>query len=1721
MRSDLTAGQRRVAAARRPRAAAFWTSRLAGATAVGFPADRPVDDRAPHRHTAELPLDAGTGARLEAVSRGNAEAAAVLLAAAALALLRSYAGVDDLVVGRLPGDPGALAGIVPLRATLTDDDSLAAVAARLGAAAGESRPYEDYPVELVAAPPEVVVLGDTAPADDRLPAADTFIGFGPARRSIVVRVDGGRFLPESARLLAERCRTLLAAALTAPREPLAGLDLRTEDDRRITEAANDTAYPFPDRVTLGELFARTMRDRPARTAIVTAGRSWTYAELDRVTARLAARLRSGGVGRDVVVGVLAERSFAALAGIVAVLRAGGAYLPLDPSLPRERLAHMVSDSRTRLVLADAASAGRLPGTGATVITLDEAVREAFDAEPAEPVPLGSPGDAAYVIYTSGSTGLPKGVVVEHRSVVNRLHWMQRAYPLGADDVVLHKTPTAFDVSVWELFWWLIEGATVCLLPPRGEREPEAIVDAIDRHGVTVTHFVPTMLGAFLDYVGTSGATSRLASLRRVFASGEALGRHHVTAFHRLGTGAELVNLYGPTEATVDVSHHRTAADDTVVPIGLPIDNTRLYVLDAAGRELPVGMPGELYIAGAGLARGYLHREELTAERFVTGPLPGEDRAYRTGDLVRRLPDGAIEYLGRIDFQVKLRGYRVEPGEIEQRLLAHPEVTDAVVVLRTGDDGQGRLYGYVVPAGEVTEDDLRAHAAVTLPAYMVPERIVPLAAFPLSPNGKLDRSALPEPAARTTEYVPPGTDAERALAGIWAEALGVERVGATDSFFALGGNSIHFVSVLAKARKEGMEFTFQQLFAHPTVRELAAGVGEAATGDALPTEFGPFELIGDHDRALIPEGIEDAYPMAMLQSGLIYQSEIMHGNTSYHDIISYLIRSSIDPALFREAVRILVERNPIFRTSYHLHEYSEYLQLVHERIEELPLVVHDIRHLDTRKQDAWYDEWFHREQNRPFAWDEPGLFRFHIHILSDGLYRYSVSQHNSALDGWSINQVHVQLFGIYYALLEGRTVETPRAVNHLRNFIGLERHAIGSPDFREFWRKALEGRPRTEIPRLRPAAADDRLDVVFRDIDLPEGLSDRVVALAGRLGVPVKNVLLAAHLRVHTLLCGDLDVITGYEHGGRPELPGADRALGVFLNTMPLRVTVEEGSWTDLIRQTYRSEAELLPYRRYPMAKVKQDQRTTDPLFETVFNFTHFHSLKALKELPEFALLDVRAAAITEFPLRAEFSQHFYTDEVQLSLHYHTGVFDAGHIERIGGYYRRALTHMVDTPDAPHHSAVLLDEAELAELAAFSAGHPDGPRVVDAAGGTAAPIGTTGDVVVAGRPTGRRGYWRPDGVLAFADPDGPPAAAVRAPSAPAATRPTAPADTEDALAPFVERIRAVWAGVLETEPDGIGIDDDFFDIGGNSLAALRVSVRLRQWVSLRDVMRNSVLRELAEAAAEKAGSTPSASSDEGTLLARFTEPADAAATVVFLPYAGGNAVHFRPVAQELARRDSTVAVAAAELPGHAPGSSDADLLPFDDVCSRLAAEIDATTGGPLVLWGHCVGSALALALARLLTERGRTVRHLFLAAKLLADAGTIRDTLGNAERLSFDDVRDLVVDWTGSTAIDSAEEATRDLLVRAFRHDSLTANTYLLGLRTAPPEPLDVPCTVVIAADDPATESYGAAYGAWETVVRAPRLAELADGGHYFARTRPEAVAELLATAVHETPPGDR
>ena len=1075
---------------------------------------------------------------------------------------------------------------------------------------------------------------------------------------------------------------------------------------------NDTDTAFDEQLTLQGAFIRRAKADPDAVAVVGDGFSLSYAELDRQSGRLAATLRANGVGHDDVVGILLERSPEMLVAILAVLKSGGAYLPVDPAYPQARKEFLLSDSGARLVLTGRQYLGSVAGQ---FRLLDVGEQDSFGAE--EFVAAGNSRDLAYVIYTSGSTGTPKGVPVEHRSVINRLAWMQRAYPIASGDVVLQKTSISFDVSVWELFWWMTAGATVCLLAPGAEKDPESLVAAVERHGVSVLHFVPSMLGVFIDFAESAGQVGRLDSLRRVFASGEALGAHQVHAFRRVfgnrpGGPVSLVNLYGPTEATVDVSHYECTAMGDVdrVPIGVPIDNTRFYVVDKDLKVQPPGIAGELCVAGVQLARGYLRRPELTAEKFIDRPFDGEERIYRTGDLVRQLPSGEFEYLGRIDHQVKIRGFRIELGEIEHCLRTAEAVQDAVAVVREEPQGGASLCGYVRLAQPCTEEELLEHVARTLPAHMVPDRVVEMAEFPLQPNGKLDRGALPVPPPRAnSQHTAPRSPREATLQEIWKFVLDAPEIGVHDNFFALGGNSIHFISVLAKANAAGIPLTFQQLFQHPTIAELAEVADESDAGQPKPEpEHQPFALISEQDRAALPADAEDAYPLTMLQAGLIFQSKLAHGSGQYHDIFSYDIQASFDAATFERAVRELVRENPIFRTSYQLSGFSEDIQIVH-REGPLPLAVVDLRGYDEAAQREWHEEWLGRERAYSFDWTRPGLVRLHVHILTDERYRYSISLHDSAVDGWSITLVHTKLFETYYRLLAGEDASPADAENHLRHHVELERDVLASPVSKQFWQDVLAPGAAGPLPRW-DAPAGQGEGVLMHPVPLPDGLSDQLRKLASALSVPVKNVLMAVHAKVIAALTGQDEVLTGYEHSGRPEREGADQAIGMFLNTLPFRIRVAGGTWTDLVRRVRDAETELLPHRRYPMAQMKFDAKApSGPMFESIFNFTHFYPLKKLNDLPEFALLDIRIETETEFPLRAEFAQDYATDDVVLELHYHAAEFSKGYIDRIGGYYVRAMQLIVQDP-AAEHQVSLLSEAErnfqLRELAGPERDTPD-------------------------------------------------------------------------------------------------------------------------------------------------------------------------------------------------------------------------------------------------------------------------------------------------------------------------------------------------------------------------------------------------------------------------------
>jgi amino acid adenylation domain-containing protein len=1748
----------KIAAARRRREMGFWTERVpASMHKARFPQDQAPRGE-PRRGRYQHEFDALIAERLWSAASRQVPALRVLLAAQVAALAARYTGLTRIPLGMpasfTEAQEAPLATWLPIYPHVEPSTSLRTLLGAVHQEYAAAVAHQDCPMALlidaVGLPveehvhPFFDIAVDASDGEVSGPHHDHGIDGVPLLISLCrdgdrwqwdVDFDARMYQNGTVARLVGHLASQIASSLSAPDAAMGAISLDTDADAQIIGRSNATQAAYRSTTRLDQILSEQAQRTPDAVAVVCGAERLTYRAFEARVNQLAHTLQDAGVQPDQLVAVIAHRGVDMLVAIHAVIKAGGAYLPIDPGYPRSRIEYVLEDSAASVVLAHPEL---VPEIKAERKIIDLRDPRSYDSRTCAPRPAGDAHSVAYAIYTSGSTGMPKGVLVEHHSAINRIAWMQKAYPLRAGDVILQKTPISFDVSVWELFWWSFVGATVSLLPPGGEKDPEQIIETIERDQVTTLHFVPSMLHAFLEYAQATRATKRLHSVKQVFASGEALGVHHVRLFYALlGNNAKLINLYGPTEATVDVSHHLCVLDEraVTVPIGKPIDNIRLYVVDRQLRKQPLGVPGELVIAGVGLARGYHRRPELTADRFVDNPFDGEARIYRTGDLARWNEKGEIEYLGRIDNQVKIRGYRIELGEIEARLRQHPSVSDAFVMAHALGGREAELCAYVTGTSVAPEELLR-FVGETLPEYMVPSSLTHLDAFPLSPNGKLDRKALPLPQRDQQAYVAPRTPVESTLAQIWSEVLGAAKVGIHDNFFSLGGNSIHFVAVLAKARHHGLQFTFQQLFSHPTIAALSQVLAhvDSSAQDAAQQ---PFALLQDADRARIPASAEDAYPLSLLQTGLIFENELTFGTSQYHDILSYTIETHFDRPAFEKAVRAVVARNPIMRTSYHLTGYEVPLQIVHKDM-PLPLEVFDVRGLDPAGQDTAFEAWTAAERNRRFAWEEPGLVRFYVHVLSDNLFRYTLTQHNSALDGWSITLVHTQLFEAYHAAREGREAAAPKVGNFFRDFIALEQDALRSEDDRLFWRNAIEGTALTQLPRCAPPQADTDTKavpkVIFHDVDIPRTLSNRIVALSDRLGVPVKTVLMAAHLKVLSVLGNTDFVSTGYEQSGRPEHIDATEALGLFLNTVPFGIEVGLGSWEDLIRRVFDAESALLPHRRYPMAQMKHDLGIRDHLFETAFNYTHFYRLKELKKLPEFSLLDVRANSETEFIVRAEFSRHFFTDDVRLSLHYHDQVFAPQQMVSMGSLYRRAFELMTENVAALHAPQTLVAASELARTAqaaqdACAKQPPDGAaravrevlrnarsvEILDRHG-VPVPMGVYGELVLTrenGVPTKTDwiARWMPDWSLDLAGP---------AHEVQQRTRVTIFGDrrmkvparvsrgTVTTLTPAEQRIAAVWAQLLKRPAAEIDADDNFFSIGGNSLMAIRVVLMLDGDIKLADLMTRPTLRELAQVLDRGTGSSAS-------LLVRYAGHDTPLASVVCLPYAGGSSASFQSLAQSVVGLGAALSVYGVDLPGHELVGQQGALLDVEAMAAQIAMEIRATVGTPVVLWGHCVGAAMALAVESELQKAGHEVVRVFIGGKLLPSMQDAEAGIAAMDRMSNADVLSWMVKETGHTELAELAAQHADRLVTLFRHDARTANRYLGGLAAGRPQRLPS-LTVVFADDDPLTKGYETGYSRWQAVCDELRMTRLPDGGHYFCRTRANEVARIIVNELEKS-----
>ncbi|HAO02024.1 MAG: amino acid adenylation domain-containing protein [Halomonas sp.] len=968
------------------------------------------------------------------------------------------------------------------------------------------------------------------------------------------------------------------------------------------------------------LIERQAAATPEATALVFEDQSLNYTELNTRANQLAHYLIGLGVKPETRVGIAVERSIEMVVGLLAILKAGGAYVPLDPDYPSDRLTYMVKDSGIELLLTQQHLCDALPvADGLNVIDLDRL--EVAHHAPTNPNVALHGESLAYVIYTSGSTGRPKGAANRHHALTNRLQWMQEAYGLTADDAVLQKTPFSFDVSVWEFFWPLIQGARLVMAPPGAHREPTQLVELIRTHKITTLHFVPSMLQAFL----THGEVEACTSLTRLVCSGEALPAElQNQVFVRLPQ-VTLYNLYGPTEAAIDVTHW-TCQDDgrNHVAIGQPIAGIRTYVLDSDLNLAPPGVAGELYLGGIGLARGYLHRSDLTAERFVADPFAQGERLYRTGDLVRWRDDGQLEYLGRLDHQVKIRGLRIELGEIEAELLAQPAVREAVVVTQEGPGGS-RLVAYVVPQAdsELDTSSLREVLGQRLPDYMVPGVVVTLDALPLNANGKVDRKALPEPdLASSSQYEPPQGEVEAALAKVWSEVLGVEQVGRHDNFFELGGHSLLALKVLEQMRHQGLKAQVRTLFQCPELAAFARALTQASEQQEMIT---PPNRIPDGCSAIQPEmltlielnaeeisaieaavpggasNIQDIYPLAPLQEGILFHHRLQEEGDAYVTprLLGFDSRERLETFII--GFNQLIARHDILRTAVLWEGGREPVQVVY-RYAELALEWLDVEgdgsHCVAQRLNAEVNPEHHRIDVRR----APMLRAVAAYDAEQNRWLLQLPSHHLVMDHTTLELLVKEISLIQ----QGREDELPQPLP-FRNFVAQARLGVSQEEHEAFFREQLGDieEPTAPFGLLDVRGYGSEIEEVRVPLDTE--LARQVRQQAQSYGVSTASLFHLAWALVLSKTTGRDDVVFGTVLFGRMQgTEGAERALGMFINTLPVRIKMGAQGVDQSLRKTHEALSALLHHEHASLGLAQRCSGLPGgtPLFTSLLNYRY-------------------------------------------------------------------------------------------------------------------------------------------------------------------------------------------------------------------------------------------------------------------------------------------------------------------------------------------------------------------------------------------------------------------------------------------------------------------------------------------------------------------------------------
>ncbi len=1170
--------------------------------------------------------------------------------------------------------------------------------------------FENYPLQRSGAPLDGLEISKSETHHETSFPLSLMVA--PGRRlTLAAKCDAERFdTTAPARLLRQFATLLrgLAADVGGRPQELPILD-RAERHQTLVEW-NDYGANFQPPATLFELVARQIARTPEAVAVTCGDAHLSFGDLERRATALSRRLQRHAAGPESLVAVCLERSLELIVALLAILRTGAAYLPLEPSYPRHRLAFMLRDSAVSLLLTHGDLAQRLGLVTSGMRVLQVEPPLPATAEPG-PSPYGDPRTAAYIYYTSGSTGQPKGAVNTHRAIINRLLWMQDTLKLTPEDRVLQKTPIGFDVSVWEIFWPLSAGARLVSARPEGHRDPAYLQRMIVEHGITTLHFVPSMLRAFLE----EPEIERCDSLRLVVASGEALSAELQESFFAY-CSAELYNLYGPTEAAVGVTawhcQRGASALGQPVPIGRPIANLRLQIHDSNGRPLPAGMPGELMISGVALARGYLGRPALTAERFVPDPStaarkPG-GRLYRTSDRVCYRTDSSVLFLGRLDHQLKIRGQRVEPGEIEAILASHPALREAAVVANWLAPDDPQLIAFVVPRRGVpavpAASELRPWLGERLPGHMVPAVFEPLAAMPLNPSGKLDRKALSLPAAarhKVAEHmVAPRSPVEEMLAGIWSALLGGRAVGVHDDFFELGGHSLLATRIVSRLRRLfGVELALQDFFDHPTVAQFGERVSAALQHKVHPSTLNEEALTAEALPPIVPVPRHREQPLSFAQQRLWFLSLLEPWSPAYNMPTSLRVQGPLVVPALERALAEIVRRHETLRTTFEDRGSRPVQVIAAATAPPLPRI--DLERLAEDHRRTESQRLAERDAERPFDLRDSPL-RLALVRLGSLRHLLLCNLHHIASDGWSQELFERELAALYSAFTAGQPSPLPEITVQYADFAHWQRGAeVAALHARQldYWLRHLADLPRLELPsdRSRPALQSYRGGAWHSQ--LSAAIDDALATFCIRHGVSAYMVLLTALFALLGRLTGRPEVVVGSPIANRNREEVED-LIGFFVNMLVLRGDLTgDASGRELLQRVRQLTLEAFTHQDLPFEQLV-DKLSPDrdlsrhPLVQMLFVVQG--AARSTTRLPG---LDATPQPTAIRRVRFDLETHFWpTDRGWRGLWiYSTDLFDRTTIARLAGHYTRFLGEMLATPERRLSELPLLAAVERHQI----------------------------------------------------------------------------------------------------------------------------------------------------------------------------------------------------------------------------------------------------------------------------------------------------------------------------------------------------------------------------------------------------------------------------------------